>query len=90
MAKQRGATGSRDRRRRDRKGPVGGGRRKSCPYCRHKVDHVDYKDVSELRRAVSDKGKFRSSRAARACRLVTQAEGFFHIGQAAQPADAPA
>ena len=68
MAKQRGATGGPQRRRRDKKGPVGGGRRKSCPYCRHKVDHVDYKDVSELRRAVSDKGKIRSSRVTGACR----------------------
>ena len=67
MAKQRGAVG-RDRRRRDRRGAVGGGRRKSCPYCRDKVDVVDYKDVSGLRRAVSDKGKIRSSRVTGACR----------------------
>ena len=69
MAKQRGSSGNRDqRRRRDRRGVPGGGRRKSCPYCREKVDTVDYKDVSALRRAVSDKGKIRSSRVTGACR----------------------
>jgi small subunit ribosomal protein S18 len=66
LAKQRG--GTRDRRRRDRKGAPGGGRRKPCPYCREKVDVVDYKDVGALRRAVSDKGKIRSSRVTGACR----------------------
>jgi small subunit ribosomal protein S18 len=68
VAKQRGATPTRDRRRRDRRGPVGGGRRKPCPYCREKVDTIDYKDVGALRRAVSDKGKIRSSRVTGACR----------------------
>jgi small subunit ribosomal protein S18 len=69
LAKQRGGTGGRsDRRRRDRKGPPGGGRRKSCPFCREKVDFVDYKDVVTLRRGVSDKGKIRSSRVTGACR----------------------
>ena len=68
MAKQRGGSGTRERRKRDpRKGPLGG-RRKSCPYCRDKVDVVDYKDVGSLRRAVSDKGKIRSSRVTGACR----------------------
>ena len=49
-------------------GPVGGGRRKPCPFCREKVDLVDYKDIGALRRAVSDKGKIRSSRVTGACR----------------------
>ena len=66
MAKQRG--GTRDRGRRRGKGPLGGGRRKPCPFCREKVDFVDYKDVAALRRAVSDKGKIRSSRVTGACR----------------------
>ena len=71
MAKQRGGgnSGGRDnKRRRDRKGVVGGGRRKSCPFCRDKVEIVDYKDVGALRRAISDKGKIRSSRVTGACR----------------------
>jgi small subunit ribosomal protein S18 len=68
LAKQRGGSSTRERRRRDRKGAPGGGRRKSCPYCREKVDIIDYKDVAALRRAVSDKGKIRSSRVTGACR----------------------
>lgn len=68
MAKQRGSPGGRDRRRRDRRSLAGGGRRKSCPFCRDKVDVVDYKDIAALRRAVSDKGKIRSSRVTGACR----------------------
>jgi small subunit ribosomal protein S18 len=68
VAKQRGGTPTRDRRRRDRKGPPGGGRRKPCPYCRDKMDVVDYKDLSALRRTLSDKGKIRSSRVTGCCR----------------------
>ncbi|HKG17722.1 MAG TPA: 30S ribosomal protein S18 [Solirubrobacteraceae bacterium] len=65
MAKQRNR---RVTRRRDRKGGVGSGRRKPCPYCRDKVEQVDYKDVGSLRRFVSDKGKIRSRRITGACR----------------------
>lgn len=66
MAKQRGGAG-RERRRRG-KGVPGGGRRKPCPFCREKVQSVDYRDVAALRRAISDKGKIRSSRVTGACR----------------------
>jgi small subunit ribosomal protein S18 len=65
VAKQRNR---RVTRRRDRKGGVGSGRRKPCPYCRDKVEQVDYKDVGSLRRFVSDKGKIRSRRITGACR----------------------
>ena len=65
MAKQR----SRPTRRRDRKtGGGGGGRRKSCQYCRDKVEFVDYKDITALRKFVSDRGKIRSRRITGACR----------------------
>ena len=64
MAKQR----SRPTRRREKKGVGGGGRRKSCPYCRDKIDQVDYKDVTGLRKLISDKGKIRSRRISGACR----------------------
>ncbi len=64
MAKQR----SRPTRRRDKKGGPGSGRRKSCPYCRDKIDQVDYKDIGSLRRFVSDRGKIRSRRITGACR----------------------
>ena len=46
----------------------GGGRRKSCQYCRDKVEFVDYKDVTTLRRFISDRGKIRSRRNTGACR----------------------
>ena len=64
MAKQR----SRPTRRRDRKGGPGSGRRKSCPYCRDKVEFVDYKDVGTLRKFVSERGKIRSRRVTGLCR----------------------
>jgi small subunit ribosomal protein S18 len=65
MAKQRNR---RKVRRRDRKGGPGSGRRKPCPYCRDKIDQVDYKDVGALRRLISDRGKIRSRRITGACR----------------------
>ena len=58
MAKQR----SRPTRRRDRKGGPGSGRRKSCPYCRDKVEFVDYKDIATLRKFISERGKIRARR----------------------------
>ena len=64
MAKQR----SRPTRRRDRKTGGGGGRRKSCQYCRDKVEFVDYKDIVALKKFVSDRGKIRSRRITGACR----------------------
>ncbi|HHV92992.1 MAG TPA: 30S ribosomal protein S18 [Firmicutes bacterium] len=39
-------------RRRGRKG-----RRKVCSFCVDKIDHVDYKEVSRLRRYLSERGK---------------------------------
>ncbi len=38
------------------------------PYCRDKIDQVDYKDVSMLRRFTSERGKIRSRRITGACR----------------------
>jgi small subunit ribosomal protein S18 len=67
VAKQRGRTSTQGRRR-DRKGQGGGGRRKSCPFCKDKVDIVDYKDFGALRRAMSEKGKIRSARITGCCR----------------------
>ncbi|MGH2930953.1 MAG: 30S ribosomal protein S18 [Solirubrobacteraceae bacterium] len=55
-------------RRRDRKGGTTSTRRKSCPYCRDKIEQVDYKDIDGLRRFVSEKGKIRSRRITGACR----------------------
>ena len=43
-------------------------RRKSCSFCKDKVREVDYKDVNQLRRHVSDRGKIRGPRMTGACR----------------------
>ena len=68
MAKQRGTTPTRDRKRGRGRPGTGTGRFKPCAFCRDKVDVVDYKDLASLRRAISDKGKIRSSRVTGACR----------------------
>ena len=44
------------------------GRRKSCHFCRDKVDEIDYKNIAQLRRYLSEKGKIRSLRITGACR----------------------
>jgi small subunit ribosomal protein S18 len=55
---------------RKRKGGAGTGpaRRKSCYFCREKIDEVDYKNYNQLRRFASEKGKIRSRRITGACR----------------------
>ena len=64
MAKQR----SKPTRRREKKGGPGSGRRKPCPYCKDKIEQVDYKDIATLRRFISERGKIRSRRISGACR----------------------
>jgi small subunit ribosomal protein S18 len=64
MAKQR----SRPTRRREKRGGGGSGRRKPCPFCRDKIEFVDYKDIGTLRKFISDRGKIRSRRISGACR----------------------
>ena len=66
MAKQRNR--GKPARRRDKRGGPGGGRRKPCPFCRDKIEQVDYKDVGVLRKFISDRGKIRSRRITGACR----------------------
>jgi small subunit ribosomal protein S18 len=57
------------RQQRKRTGPATGPiRRKSCYFCKEKVEEVDYKNVHMLRRYVSEKGKIRSRRISGACR----------------------
>ncbi len=43
-------------------------RRKSCSFCKDKVREVDYKNVNQLRRHISEKGKIRPPRMTGACR----------------------
>ncbi len=67
MAKARGR-GKPTRRRDNKKGGPGSGRRKPCPFCRDKIEQVDYKDIPTLRKFISEKGKIRSRRITGACR----------------------
>src|SRR5471030_1424523 len=71
MAKQRGAR-EKPARRREKRGGVTSGRRKPCQHCRDKIDQVDYKDVTSLRKFISEKGKIRSRRITGACRHHSQ------------------
>ena len=57
-----------DGRSRKRSAPPTGGRRKSCFFCKGKIDEIDYKNIGELRRYISEKGKIRSRRITGACR----------------------
>ena len=43
-------------------------RRKSCLFCKDKVREVDYKNVNQLRRYISERGKIRAPRMTGACR----------------------
>jgi small subunit ribosomal protein S18 len=66
MAKERSSQSSGPRKRPG--APTSGGRRKSCFFCKDKVDEVDYKNINQLRRYISEKGKIRSRRITGACR----------------------
>jgi small subunit ribosomal protein S18 len=59
-------------RKRREKRPKGGGfgqaRRRYCYFCKEKIEEVDYKNYSGLKRFVSEKGKIRSRRITGACR----------------------
>ena len=48
--------------------PIDPTRRRYCSFCKEKVDEVDYKDVTALRRYVSDRGKIKTRRVSGACR----------------------
>jgi small subunit ribosomal protein S18 len=62
---QGGSSGGRGGR---RERPAAPGRRKSCYFCKDKVDEVDWKNYNQLRRYVSEKGKIRSRRITGTCR----------------------
>jgi len=57
-----------DRSRKRAPAAAGGGRRKACYFCKDKIDEVDYKNINQLRRYISEKGKIRSRRISGACR----------------------
>ena len=42
-------------------------RRKVCPFCVNKVHTIDYKDISQLRRFISDRGRMEPRRKTGVC-----------------------
>jgi small subunit ribosomal protein S18 len=54
-----------------RKRPAGAAaavKRRNCFFCKEKIAEIDYKNVNQLRRYISEKGKIRSRRITGACR----------------------
>jgi small subunit ribosomal protein S18 len=56
----------RPEKKRDR--PFDPSRRRYCHFCKEKIDEIDYKDYSVLRRFISDKGKIKPPRTTGSCR----------------------
>jgi small subunit ribosomal protein S18 len=56
------------RREKGKAGGFGQARRRYCQFCKEKIEEVDYKNHSALRRFMSDKGKIRSRRITGTCR----------------------
>ena len=55
----------------EKKGKAGGfgqARSRYCYFCKEKIEEVDYKNHTTLRRMMSDKGKIRSRRITGTCR----------------------
>lgn len=52
---------------RRRGGGRGGPRRRPCPFCVDKVSFIDYKDVSRLRRYISERGRIEPRRKTGVC-----------------------
>ena len=48
--------------------PFDQSRRRPCLFCKEKIDDVDYKDITTLRRFVSERGKIKTRRTSGACR----------------------
>jgi small subunit ribosomal protein S18 len=44
-----------------------GGKKKVCAFCKERAERVDYKDVANLRRFMSERGKIRSRRVTGNC-----------------------
>lgn len=67
MARGGPKSGRKPRREKDDKGWQKRGKRKFCQFCKERVDHVDYKDVTVLRKFVSERGKIRARRVTGTC-----------------------
>jgi small subunit ribosomal protein S18 len=44
-----------------------GAKKKPCSFCQHGVDQVDYKDLAQLRKYISDRGKIRGRKVSGNC-----------------------
>ncbi len=44
-----------------------GAKKKPCAFCQHGVDTVDYKDLAQLRKYISDRGKIRGRKVSGNC-----------------------
>ena len=55
------------RREKEEKGWQKKQKKKFCIFCKDKIDYVDFKDVSLLRKFVSDRGKIRARRVSGNC-----------------------
>jgi len=55
------------RKKKPKVGAFGQARRRYCTFCKEKIDEVDYKNLSALRRFMSEKGKIRSRRITGTC-----------------------
>lgn len=64
----RGEQGKQQQQQRRRQPATAQPRRRNCHFCREKVEEIDYKNINQLRRYVSEKGKIRSRRITGACR----------------------
>jgi len=60
-------TQRRPKREKEEKGWQKKQRKKVCIFCKEKTDYVDYKDVSLLRKFISDRGKIRARRVSGNC-----------------------
>ena len=73
MARDRDRDRGRDR----KNAPLRKGRKKYCQFCADQVTYIDYKDISLLRKFMSDRGKIRARRVTGNCsqhqRLVATA-----------------
>ena len=53
---------------RKRAGATTAVKRRNCFFCKEKVTEIDYKNINQLRRYISERGKIRSRRITGACR----------------------
>ena len=56
------------RREQPKAGLAGQSRRRLCHFCQDNVEEVDFKDLSALRRTMTDRGKIRARRVTGTCR----------------------